>query len=159
MPKHPPDDPRQLFKLLSTPLGEFLSHAKLFASRRMVELLDLATQRALTGDFHYATQLVATFLGSPFQSILIRWFEDRSAALVTVEETKVQMRKRPKAVPRQVQLRDYFPDAVRAHGAHIEQQKIAALVAKKGVVLASEPRDLMDVGRRIPGSFENGKRR
>jgi hypothetical protein len=160
MSKHPPDDPRQLFKLLATPLSEFLNYAKLFSSWRMIELVNLSTQKALTSaDFHFATQLVTTFLGTPFQAILIRWFEDRSAALVTVQEAKVHIRKRPQAVPRQVHLKDYFPDATRAYTAHIEQQKIALLMAKKRVVLAAQPSDMMDVGRRLPGSFENGKRR
>ena len=151
---------KALLQLLRGPFAEYLSLSKLCSSRRFLDLLEhVATQALSRNNFNAGNLLLNILRGSLYQERLLRWCNDRLGADFSEKSGTLQMRPRKDATPRLVAAGEYFPEAASDRAAWLSAKRIAAIEARKGVVVTPSSADMMNIGRRLRGSFESGKKR
>jgi hypothetical protein len=160
MPTLPKDDRAHLFKGLHSPLAPYISRAKLFSSAEFLDMVEFATESALTtGNYGHACQLVKFYDETPYQTVLVKWLEARAGLRVETGPTKVKIHKRANGTPLLVKLAEYFPEAQKASRERATELRMQQLESSGQVIKSRKRTDIMDTGRRLPGSIETGKRR
>lgn len=153
------DQRAQLFRGLYAPLATYINRGKLFASADFLDMVNLTTKAALTAsNYAYACQLVKFFDETPFQTNLVKWLETRANLEVQITTAKVKIHKRATGAHCMVKLAEYFTEAQRASNERAMQTRIQELESQGKIVSESTGVDLMNIGRRLPGSFEHGNR-
>lgn len=155
MLKPPPFTYEHFKKFSEPPFCYYISQVKVYESPHFLDLILSASAHAeSSGDYSRVCKIVNFFPENIYRDRTMKWFSERLAISFTIHpDGRVNAKRNRKATPRLVNAAELFPEADRARRSSSFQ------ASEKRPKPKAETTDLMDKGLRLPGSFENGKRR